>query len=592
LKPENVRKFKKVMTKVVWATFIIVVTVIVVGSTYTWRRLADDQPVTYETDIEHYKYGSTGGERGWKSQFGFGIPYWMWIALPEIVPDLLPDGSGGTGYSSLGLIYEDDRNPMFDLPIGTSMRRVAGIDRVYLNCALCHTGSVRDAPGAERQIVLGMPSNTVDLGAFALFLGNAAKSRKFRERDVMAKIAELEKLREQWLKQPGNNANDRYQPEPWGFIDRSIMRFVGTMAMRDQLLSFMGRLSFIDFSTPGPGRVDTFNAPKALLGFDMFSDQVDPDEFFGNVDFPSIWYQKARRGMNLHWDGNQCSTDERNLSAAFGTGATPATLDKDKLIRVANWLWDVAKPPPFPATRIDASQHDRGKGVYQHYCWECHGNGKPPFHQPGDNSRVGEVEPIENIATDRGRLDSYTPMLAVNQNTIYAGFPEKGEEYCREYQQSICDASVPDEEFERIRKEFLDDCYPARFSHFRKTFGYANLPLDGIWLRAPYLHNGSVPDLKSLLEPSASRPRVFYTGYDVYDYERVGFVTRPYCADGQTGPWCIDAGSAQPGVPDGSGWRFDTALPGNHNYGHEGPEYGTELADEDKRALLEYLKSF
>lgn len=592
MKKVNAAKLKRILNKIVWITFFTLLTLVVVGGSYTWWRLGDDQPVTFEDDIEHYKYGSTGGERGWKSQFGFGIPYWMWIALPEIVPELLPDGPPGMGYSSLGLIYEDDRNPMFDLPIGTSMRRVAGIDRVYLNCALCHTGSVRDTVDSPREIVLGMPSNTVNLGAFALFLNNAAKSRQFRERDVMAKIAELENRREIWLEEPGHNANDRYQPEPWGFIDRSIMRFIGTMAMRDQLLSFMGRLSFIDFSTPGPGRVDTFNSPKALLGFDMFGERVDPDELFGNVDFPSIWYQKARRGMNLHWDGNQCSTDERNLSAAFGTGATPATLDKDKLIRVANWLWDVAKPPPFPATRIDANLMDRGKDVYDHYCWECHGNGNPPFHQPGDSSRVGEVEPIENIATDRGRLDSYTPMLATNQNTIYAGFPEKGEDYCREYQQSICDASVPDEEFEKLRKQFLDDCYPARFSHFRKTFGYANLPLDGIWLRAPYLHNGSVPDLKSLLEPSVNRPAVFYTGYDVYDYERVGFVTRPLCVEGQVGAACVDPGSGEQSVPGGSGWRFDTAYKGNHNYGHEGPEYGTELGSEDKQALLEYLKSF
>ena len=29
-----------------------------------------------------------------------------------------------------------------------------------------------------------------------------------------------------------------------------------------------------------------------------------------------------------------------------------------------------------------------------------------------------------------------------------------------------------------------------RYKHYRKTNGYANMPLDGIWLRAPYLHNG------------------------------------------------------------------------------------------------------
>ena len=62
---------------------------------------------------------------------------------------------------------------------------------------------------------------------------------------------------------------------------------------------------------------------------------------------------------------------------------------------------------------------------------------------------------------------------------------------------------------------------PWRFTHFRKTNGYANMPLDGLWLRAPYLHNGSVPTLRALLFPD-ERPAVFYRGYDVYDWTNVG----------------------------------------------------------------------
>jgi hypothetical protein len=170
--------------------------------------------------------------------------------------------------------------------------------------------------------------------------------------------------------------------------------------------------------------------------------------------------------------------------------------------------------------------------------------------------------------------------------------PERGEEYCRKYQQGVCDPSLPEAEFERLRQEFFDDCYPARFSHFRKTFGYANLPLDGIWLRAPYLHNGSVPDLAALLEPVNDRPEVFYTGYDVYDYDRVGFVSRPVCAGDVPEDGCVAPGGGEPGVPPGEGWRYDTERRGNGNFGHEGAAYGTGLSPEDKRALIEYLKTF
>jgi hypothetical protein len=94
------------------------------------------------------------------------------------------------------------------------------------------------------------------------------------------------------------------------------------------------------------------------------------------------------------------------------------------------------------------------------------------------------------------------------------------------------------------------------------------MPLDGIWLRAPYLHNGSVPDLRSLLFPE-ERPRVFYRAYDVYDWERVGFVS----------------GSAE---AEREGVRFDTSLRGNGNGGHL---YGTDLPAATRVAIIEYLKT-
>ena len=117
--------------------------------------------------------------------------------------------------------------------------------------------------------------------------------------------------------------------------------------------------------------------------------------------------------------------------------------------------------------------------------------------------------------------------------------------------------------------------YPAeRFSHFRKTFGYANQPLDGLWLRGPYLHNGAVPTLRELLEPAARRPTVFYRGYDVIDRERVGFISDVAEENGR------------------KYFKFDTRLPGNSNSGHDGREFGTELSAADKDALVEYLKTF
>ena len=102
-----------------------------------------------------------------------------------------------------------------------------------------------------------------------------------------------------------------------------------------------------------------------------------------------------------------------------------------------------------------------------------------------------------------------------------------------------------------------------------KTNGYVAPFLDGIWLRAPYLHNGSVPSLSELLKPEAQRTGVFFRGYDVYDPVGVGFV-------------------AQGAQAARFGERFNAADPGNGDYGHR---YGTDLPDGDKAALVEYLKT-
>lgn len=119
--------------------------------------------------------------------------------------------------------------------------------------------------------------------------------------------------------------------------------------------------------------------------------------------------------------------------------------------------------------------------------------------------------------------------------------------------------------------------YDWEFKSFRKTEGYANSPLDGIWARAPYLHNGSVPTMWDLLTPEAQRNNgqtTFYAGHGVYDSENMGFRTD------------VDAINGRPS------FLFDTTLPGNGNQGHTGERYGTELSDEDKRALIEYLKGY
>jgi cytochrome c2 len=478
-----------------WILLAIVVGVPLVLGFALAVRFLPDRPVTYANIEEHFKYGSTGGYAA------SGFPYWIWKAMPVVFKDRLPQ-NGGKGYEAFGMIFE----PGHDLPVGVQKGRNLGIDRVFVNCALCHHTTVRDAPDKPPHLYLGTGSAKLDLGAFEKFLFDIATDERFDADDI---VPEIER-----------------QAGRLGLLDRYVVYPLAIGLMQQRLMTLRERFASLHPESWGPGQVDTFNSSKAYFNFPIAD--LPERERHGTADFPSIWNQGKKRGMQLHWDGNNTDVTERNKNAAFGTGTTPSTVDLEALDRLQNWLWTLKSPPyPYPINRTLAA---RGATLYQQHCAACHGVSGENF----TGAYVGKVTPIEEIGTDRYRLDSFTYDLMVNLGSPYAG-------------------------------------EPYRFKHFVKTYGYANLPLDGIWLRAPYLHNGSVPTLRDLLEPAKSRPQSFYRGYDVFDPVKVGFVgTR--------------------GEENGRKYfYFDTRLPANGNAGHE---YGTALPPPDKDALVEHLKSF
>ena len=471
------RKLGKIVGLVLIAVILYLVAPLLVGN----------GPVNYANIDEHFKYGSIGSEPA------NGIPYWVWKAMPAVFADKLP----GEGYESLGFLYEEGH----DLPIGFSQRKISGINRVGLNCAVCHVGTVRDSADSAPQIITTMPSNNLYLQRYIQFISDAAQDSRFSAQDIMPYIEKM-----------GANLNP---------LEKLLYRYLAIPQTRDALIRQGSRLNFLhDQPDWGPGRVDTFNPYKALQ-FNFPIDRLDESELIGISDYPPIWHQRPREGLQLHWDGNNTSVDERNLSAALGAGVTPNTVDLDGIKRVADWLWDLL-PPPYPYD-IEPELAAAGKPLFEQQCARCHVFG---------SDYVGTVDPIDEIGTDRHRMDSYTEVLQANQNTLYAG-------------------------------------YPNRFKSFRKTNGYANMPLDGVWLRAPYLHNGSVPTLRDLLNTPDRRPAVFYRGNDEFDRDNLGFVST---------------------VPESNGkayFKFDTSLPGNSNSGHL---YGTDLSPDEKDALVEYMK--
>ena len=106
---------------------------------------------------------------------------------------------------------------------------------------------------------------------------------------------------------------------------------------------------------------------------------------------------------------------------------------------------------------------------------------------------------------------------------------------------------------------------PAQLVPFK---GYIAPPLDGVWITAPYLHNGSVPTLEALLN-SKLRPVFWKRDFDKqeYDYEHIGWKYSLAAAD--------EHGA------------YNTTKYGYSNAGHY---FGDKLTNAERKAIIEYLK--
>ena len=481
-------------TRLIFAALVVLG---VGGGMFTYDRFFREAPAPYfESDEDHFYFGSIGTESA------EGVPYWLWLVLPRIFPDLLP---GPGGYSSLGVLSKDG----YEMPIGLS-RVTVGFPRVGINCAMCHTASVRRSPGELPMIIPAAPSHQTMPQQYLRFLSAAAADPRFNASTIMDEIAKNTRL---------------------PLIDRLLYRFAVIPFARRGLREVAGQSTWMDERPAwGRGRIDPFNPVKfRILGQPI-------DETIGNSDMVPLWNYARHEGRpyNYHWDGLNTSLQEVVLSSALGDGATRAWVDRDfarwddtdprtmsSLRRVQNYISE-RKPPAYPYP-VDAALAAQGEQVYRQTCATCHAP---------DGSRAGQIVPVGEVGTDRHRLDMWTKGSATAYNAYGSG-------------------------------------RAWNFSKFQTTAGYVAVPHDGLWLRAPYLHNGSVPSLTDLLEPPAQRPTFFWRGYDLYDPVKVGFVT--------TG-----AEAERAGTP------YDTSLPGNGNAGHV---YGTTLPPESKRALLEYLKT-
>ena len=233
-------------------------------------------------------------------------------------------------------------------------------------------------------------------------------------------------------------------------------------------------------------------------------------------------------------DGLITDLDEAALAEAMRSGMTriswprtEATLDaivdfvRHQAPPASPFSSDLPEDDPF---HVDAAQVARGAEIFARDCASCHA---------ADGPRARTVIPLTEIAEDRHRIDAWT---------------EPARDALAAYESG----------------------YDWGFEHVQKFEGYTAMPLDGLWLRGPYLHNGSVPNLRTLLAPPEERPIEFWVGSDLVDARNGGFVST------EDGDPVRDTGATTP------------SLPGNANAGHA---WGTDLGPAAKDALLAYLKT-
>jgi hypothetical protein len=473
---------KSKLGRIITSIAVVIVLIFGVVGYAGWYNLFREVPSeVYELPEDHFKYGSIGTEQA------EGIPYWIWLVLPRIFPDKLP---GPGGYTSLGITWEEGK----ELPVGFAKKTI-GFPRVGINCAVCHNATYRENIKDKPTIVAAGPANKFDSQGYIRFLGNAASDPRFEPDYILDEI--------------------KYSHEfPWW--ENLLYRFVIIPQTKKGMLQQKANFAWMD-SRPnwGPGRIDPFNPVK----FNTL--KLPKDDSIGNSDMMPLWNEKQHKNFALHWDGLETSLRETVQTGAIGDGATKKSLPVEDLQRVEDYISEL--PPPKYPFAVDEQLATQGQEIFNNTCASCHAFG---------GERTGKVIPVDEVGTDRHRLDMWTQEAADTYNKFADG-------------------------------------YSWDFKELRKTDGYVSVSLDGLWLRAPYLHNGSVPSLQDLFEKPENRPQSFYRGFDVYDQTKVGFVSE---------------GEEAQRV----GFKYDISVPGNSNQGHI---YGTDLPAKEKQALVEYLKT-
>ena len=442
---------------------------------------------------------------------------------------------------------------------------------VGLTCAACHTGQWNVNGKGIR--IEGGPA-LINLGLFQEANGRAlyyttlfpTRFRRFAKEvlgeEGYADPDQVDKLRDELSEFVSRGAADRKYADKKG-----LYKLSGGFGRTDAL-GLIANRAFTDFKNPD--NLAVADAP---------------------VSFPPIW--DAPWFDWVQYNGSIRLPMVRNIGEVLGVGGL-VNIDAVRgrlflsTVNVENLHWMeafIAGPGPFAGLGspkwpkqilgdFDGARLEEGRKLYQQYCMDCHATvdqisaslatrDDRYWHVP--DSKIADSHPgqgayirlnfsnLDRIGTDPAQaLNLYRRVVHADGSRLLPAAEAL----------EVVTGEVRDQKYKQLG---LNNEQELEYDGFRRAvqegpvdeeddnravvarLEYKARPLNGVWATAPYLHNGSVPNLYEVLSPQAERTKRFFVGSKSLDTKRVGIVT--------------DDGA--------SNFELDTTLPGNLNIGHE-----------------------
>jgi hypothetical protein len=539
--------------------------------------------------------------------FYMGVRWFESLEAPDSKTDAIKLFGTAETFRRYGLIVDPSINPRDGLPDGLPVGFVISkekVPRFGLTCAGCHTGMMEykgqaflidgGAPLTDLKRFIGdiyrtlgvtlkneavLPDGTTlpDEQKFARFAQKVLAPANPSQKDIKKlwdEIADAIKTAREI------DGPDEYYPLTWGY-----------------------------------GRLDAFGRGGNTLLVPLSSDNFWPAD--APVSFPALW--GAYDYMWVQWNGSINQPMARNISQAI-TGSPrmeykdPADPYKSKIdVKILHELEQLTRkltPPQWPkghfekaednkAFEIDFAVATDGKALFKDRCAGCH---VPKYSETKQYKKKFldlNVIALNFIGTDPAHATRF------GDRQVVTGMLDKGTIRAKDYMK-LATTEIRNQRYveQDVRKEKYAEMDGFRENEWRAekcestkdgkgkacSPGYIARPLAGIWATAPFLHNGSVPNLYELLSPLSERSSCFYLGHHEFDPKNVGYTLKKCKGDNPP------KGSVDRAYYESDGFRFVTSLKGNSNTGHEFSDSGKDefkgpLSDPQRKAIIEYLKT-